>query len=319
MIWAIWIGQLSSGRRRLMQAITVAGLTKRFGRTLAVDDLSFVVETGTITGFLGPNEAGKTTTIRSLLGLITPTAGCARILDRDYVELPAPSRTVGALLEEAGAHPGRSASAHLHALALAGGVPPGRVDEVLDLVGLRSDARRRVGGFSTGMRRRLGLAAALLGQPQILVLDEPASGLDPEGVRWLRQLLGGFAEAGGAVLVSSHVLAEVAELAHHVVVIHHGRLVADAPLPALIGSGHELVRVRTPAAHQLLERLARAGAAVTQVGPETLEVQGRSPAWVGAIASSNGIVLHELSAATRTLEDVFLQLTGQTQAKEPGQ
>jgi ABC-2 type transport system ATP-binding protein len=300
-------------------AIAVEGLTRRFGRILAVDQVSFVVGAGTVTAFLGLNGAGKTTTIRCLLGLVTPTAGSASILGRCYADLAAPSRTVGALLEDAGGHPGRSARAHLHALALAGGVPSGRVDEVLELVGLGAAARRRVGGFSTGMRRRLGLAAALLGRPRVLVLDEPASGLDPEGVRWLRELLRGFAADGGAVLVSSHVLGEVAEIAQRVVVIHRGRLVADTPLGDLLGGGGgvQTVRVGTPAAGRLRRLLTGAGAAVTQIGPDTLEVTGRSPARVGAVAGQGGIELHELTASTGSLEEVFLKLTAQAEARGP--
>jgi len=216
-----------------MDAITVDNLTKRFGRKTAADRLSFTVRAGTITGFLGPNGAGKTTTIRILLGLAASDAGSALILGQPYRRLAAAAATAGALLEDAGYHPGRSARSHLRAAAVAAGIPPRRVGEVLEQVGLASAARQRVGGYSSGMRRRLGLAAALLGQPGILILDEPANGLDPPGVRWLRDLLRGFAANGGTVLVSSHMLDEVARIADDIVLINNGRIVAAAPLQTL--------------------------------------------------------------------------------------
>ncbi len=220
--------------------VEVRGLTKRYGDIAAVRDVTFSLEPGTVTGFLGPNGAGKTTTLRLLLGLAEPTAGQALVLGRPYAELDQPWRCVGAVLESNDFHPGRTGRDHLRVLALAAGLALGRVDEVLGLVGLASAGGRRVKGYSLGMRQRLGLAAALLGDPELLVLDEPANGLDPVGVRWLRGLLRGFAERGGTVLVSSHVLAEVAQSVDRVVIIDGGRVVADAPVAALAGDGRSL-------------------------------------------------------------------------------
>ncbi|MBD8506725.1 ATP-binding cassette domain-containing protein [Hoyosella sp. G463] len=212
--------------------ITVTGLTKRFGDVVAVDDLTFSIGRGTVAGFLGANGAGKTTTLRALLGLITPTSGTTAINGTPYRELAAPSRTVGALLDSAGHHPGRTARDHLRGLAIATGVAPARVDDVLAEVGLSHAARRRVGGYSLGMRQRLGLAGALLGDPEILVLDEPANGLDPEGIAWLRSFVRDFADSGRTVLISSHVLTEVAQTVDQVVIIRQGRLVAHKPIEA---------------------------------------------------------------------------------------
>jgi ABC-2 type transport system ATP-binding protein len=220
-----------------MTTITVDRLTKRYGATTAVDDLSFAVPAGSVTGFLGPNGAGKSTTLRVLLGLARPTAGRATFDGVPYGELADPARTVGAMLESDPFHPGRSGRDHLRVLATATGIAAGRVDEVLDLVGLTEPAGRRAGGYSLGMRRRLGLAAALLGGPRVLLLDEPANGLDPHGIRWLRDLLRDHAGRGGTVLVSSHVLAEVALVAEQVVVIDRGRLLTSAPLGDLTGAG----------------------------------------------------------------------------------
>jgi ABC-2 type transport system ATP-binding protein len=220
-----------------MAIIQAHGLTKRFGSVQAVDDLSFSVERGSVTGFLGPNGAGKTTTLRMLLGLVTPDAGAATIGGRGYAGLPEPLHQVGAVLEASGFHPGRTARSHLRIQALAAAADPGRVDDVLDLVQLTPAAGRRIGGFSLGMRQRLGLATALLADPEILILDEPANGLDPEGVHWLRGLLRGFAAEGGTVLVSSHMLAETAQTVDSVVIIDHGRLVTQSPLASLTKHG----------------------------------------------------------------------------------
>jgi ABC-2 type transport system ATP-binding protein len=219
-----------------MAIVEACGLTKQFGGVRAVDDLSFSVERGSVTGFLGPNGAGKTTTLRMLLGLVTPDAGTATIGGRAYRDLPGPPHQAGAILEASGFHPGRTARSHLRIQALAARAAPSRVDEVLDLVQLAGAAGRRVGGFSLGMRQRLGLASALLASPEILILDEPANGLDPEGVRWLRGLLRGFAAGGGTVLLSSHMLAEAAQTVDSVVIIDHGRLVTQAPLASLTAS-----------------------------------------------------------------------------------
>ena len=239
-----------------MAVITIQGLTKRFGDVLAVDDLSFEVDQGTVVGFLGPNGAGKTTTLRMLLGLVTPTAGTARIDGKPYRALADPVRHVGAVLEASSFHPGRSARNHLRVVATAAGLPLARADQVLAQVGLAEAARRRVGGFSLGMRQRLGLATALLGDPQVLILDEPANGLDPEGVHWLRGLLRQLADQGRTVLVSSHVLAEVAQTVDQVVIIAAGRLVTQSTLAALTARTEQLVRVRTPQAETLRSLLA---------------------------------------------------------------
>jgi ABC-2 type transport system ATP-binding protein len=220
-----------------MAIIQAHGLTKRFGSVRAVDDLSFSVERGSVTGFLGPNGAGKTTTLRMLLGLVTPDSGTATIDGRAYADLPEPLHQVGAVLEASGFHPGRTARNHLRIQALAAAVDPSRIDEVLALVDLTRAAGQRIGGFSLGMRQRLGLATALLADPEILILDEPANGLDPEGVRWLRRLLRGFAAEGGTVLMSSHMLAEAAQTVDSVVIVDHGRLVRQAPLASLTAHG----------------------------------------------------------------------------------
>jgi ABC-2 type transport system ATP-binding protein len=220
-----------------MATIQVRGLVKRFGAVTAVDGLSFTVQPGTVTGFLGPNGAGKTTTLRMLLGLVAPSAGTAEIDGRAYRDLPEPLHAVGAVLEAASFYPGRTARAHLRIQALAAEADPSRVDDVLELVGLADAGDRRIGGFSLGMRQRLGLATAVIADPEVLILDEPANGLDPEGVRWLRGLLRGFAAEGGTVLVSSHLLAEVAQTVDAVVIIDHGRLVAQGPVAELTASG----------------------------------------------------------------------------------
>jgi ABC-2 type transport system ATP-binding protein len=293
-----------------MAAITVQGLTKRFGDVLAVDQLDFQVGRGTVTGFLGPNGAGKTTTLRMLLGLVAPTAGTATIDGRPYRELPDPVRRVGAVLEASGFHPGRSGRDHLRVLATAAGLDPGRVDEVLELTGLAAAGRRRVGGWSLGMRQRLGLAAALLGDPEVLVLDEPANGLDPEGVHWLRELVRGLADEGRTVLVSSHVLAEVAQTVDEVVIIDRGRLVAQSTLAALTAGADRTVRVRTPQPETLRDLLAARGAQVTLDGPDQLVVAGATTEQVGQAAAAGGVVLHEIRFERSNLEDVFLELTG---------
>jgi ABC-2 type transport system ATP-binding protein len=220
-----------------MAIIQAHGLSKRFGSVRAVDDLSFSVERGSVTGFLGPNGAGKTTTLRMLLGLVTPDAGTATIDGRAYVDLSEPLHQVGAVLEASSFHPGRTARNHLRIQALAAAVDPSRIDEVLALVDLTRAAGQRIGGFSLGMRQRLGLATALLAEPEILILDEPANGLDPEGVRWLRRLLRGFAAEGGTVLMSSHMLAEAAQTVDSVVIVDHGRLVRQASLASLTAQG----------------------------------------------------------------------------------
>jgi ABC-2 type transport system ATP-binding protein len=223
-----------------MAIIRVQGLVKRFGPVTAVDNLSFAVQPGTITGFLGPNGAGKTTTLRMLLGLVAPDAGTATIDGQPYAALPEPLHQVGAVLEASSFHPGRTARAHLRIQALAADADASRIEDVLDLVGLADVAGRRIGGFSLGMRQRLGLATALLADPEVLILDEPANGLDPEGIRWLRGLLRGFAAEGGTVLVSSHMLAEVAQTIDSVVIVDHGRLVTQGPVTELTANGNDL-------------------------------------------------------------------------------
>jgi ABC-2 type transport system ATP-binding protein len=298
-----------------MAVITIEGLTKRFGEVVAVDDLSFEVEEGTVVGFLGPNGAGKTTTLRMLLGLVTPTAGTARIDGKRYRELPDPVHQVGAVLEASSFHPGRSARNHLRVVATAAGLPLTRADQVLDQVGLTQAAHRRVGGFSLGMRQRLGLATALLGDPQVLILDEPANGLDPEGVHWLRGFLRQLADQGHTVLVSSHVLAEVAQTVDQVVIIARGRLVTQSTLAALTARTDQLVRVRTPQAEALRSLLAAQGIQTDADGADQLLAAGTTTETVGKAAAAAGIVIYEMGAERSNLEDVFLQLTSQQGAR----
>jgi ABC-2 type transport system ATP-binding protein len=292
-----------------MAVISIEGLTKRFDEVVAVDDLSFEVNYGTVVGFLGPNGAGKTTTLRTLLGLVTPTRGSARIDGKPYRELPDPVRQVGAVLEASSFHPGRSARNHLRVVATAAGLPLARADEVLAQVGLSEAARRRVGGFSLGMRQRLGLATALLGDPQVLILDEPANGLDPEGVHWLRGFLRQLADQGRTVLVSSHVLAEVAQTVDQVVIIAGGRLVTQSTLAALTARTDQLVRVRTPQAETLRSLLAAQGIQADLDGTNQLLAAGTTPEAVGKTAAAAGVVIYEMGAERSNLEDVFLQLT----------
>jgi ABC-2 type transport system ATP-binding protein len=295
-------------------AIVAAGLTKRYGDVTAVEDLSFEVRSGAVTGFLGPNGAGKTTTLRMVLGLARPTAGSSTILGRPFTELPAPAHSVGANLEICGMHPGRSGRNHLRALATFSGLPASRVDEVLDLVEMRDAADRRAGGYSTGMRQRLGLAATLLGDPEVLVLDEPANGLDPQGIRWLRDFLRGAASQGRTVLVSSHVLSEVEQTVDDVVVIHRGRLVKSGSIASLTTATG--VRVRSPRAAELAAALQREGAEVRADGT-LLVVQGRTTAQVGDLAFAIGAPVHELGAEAASLEEVFFHLTSDPETNEP--
>ena len=292
--------------------IEVDHLTKRFRSATAVDDLSFSVPRGRITGFLGPNGAGKTTTLRVLLGLALPTNGRASVAGKRYRELEAPLETVGAVLEASNYHPARTGRNHLRVLAAAAGIENARVDQVLAEVELSDAARRRVGGYSLGMRQRLSVAAALLGEPELLVLDEPANGLDPEGIRWLRNFLRSFADGGGTVFVSSHVLAEVSQLADEVVIIHRGKLVAHQPVVELIAQAAGATRVRSPRAAALLERLRAAGIDAEADG-ERLAVHA-PPERVGDLAAEAGIPLHELVADTGSLEEAFLELTAEPQA-----
>ena len=290
-------------------AIEVKGLSKRFGATLAVDDLSFSVAAGKIVGFLGPNGAGKTTTLRALLGLIQPTSGTVTIEGRTYDALEDPTGTVGAVLDGGMFHPGRSGRNHLRAIALASGVADARVDELLELVGLSDAAKRRAGGYSLGMRQRLGLAAALLGDPRVLVLDEPANGLDPQGIRWLRDFLRSLAAEGRAILVSSHVLSEVAQTVDEVVVIHRGRSIEQAPIGELLAGRAGGVRVAGPDAGRLAELLRADGAEVGDGQDGAIVVADRSGEQVGALIAANGIHISELAAAGQTLEEVFFEPT----------
>ena len=288
--------------------IEVRNLTKRYGRVLAVDDLTFDAQPGRVTGFLGPNGAGKTTTLRVLVALLHQTSGEATVLGRRYAELEQPARQVGAILEANAFHPGRTGRNHLRTIALASGVDQARVDELLALVDLTAAANRRVRGYSLGMKQRLALAGALLGDPRVLVLDEPANGLDPQGIRWLRDLLRTLADQGRTVLVSSHVLAEVAQLADDVVIIAKGRLIAQASVEEVLASAHRGTRARSPQRDRLLEALRSAGLDAERFGDDGVVVDGEA-ARVGEIAAAQNIVLHELTAESATLEDVFLELT----------
>jgi ABC-2 type transport system ATP-binding protein len=293
------------------QVVKCESLTKRYGDVLAVDDLSFNLESGTITGFLGPNGAGKTTTLRMLLGLANPTSGRATIFGESYDQLERPAVRVGAVLEATDFHPGRSGRDHLRILNRAAGLPLARVDEVLELVELDHAARRRVKGYSLGMRQRLGLAAALLGDPDLLVLDEPANGLDPEGVRWLRDFLRAYAQDGRTVIVSSHVLAEVAQTVDQVLIINHGRLVIESSLERLTAQVGGSVRVRSPQLSQLADALHRGGIRTTMTNDHALLAQGTTREQIGAIAFTATVPIYELTAEGSSLEEIFLDLTSE--------
>ena len=289
-------------------AVSVRGLTKRFGSVTAVDDLSFEVRPGVVTGFLGPNGAGKSTTLRVILGLVSPTEGSGTVLGMPYQSLPEPARAVGAVLETQSFNPLRSGRNHLRVLASASGVDRRRVGRVLEQVGLSAAAGRKAGRYSLGMRQRLALGAALLGEPRVLILDEPANGLDPQGIRWLRGFLRGFAAEGNAVLVSSHVLTEMAELADEVIVIDRGRLIRQAPVHELTNGAREL-RVRTPEAARLGTALRARGLQVRADGADELVVSGADAARVGTIAFEAGVPVLGLAEERTSLEDAFLELT----------
>jgi ABC-2 type transport system ATP-binding protein len=291
--------------------IEIRGLSKHFGQVQAVKDLSFDVEAGRVTGFLGPNGAGKSTTLRALLGLVRADSGTGLFNGRHYEELEHPSSQVGAVLEEASFHPGRTGRNHLRVLAAAGQHPEQRVNEVIDQVDLKGGADRRVKGYSMGMRQRLAIAAALLGDPEVLILDEPTNGLDPPGIRWMRQLVRAQAERGRAVLVSSHLLAEVAQSVDEVVIISHGVLRASGTLESVLGGAEEPVtRVRSADNERLAGIFRDQGMTVEDAGPGALLVRGASPEVVGGVAAEHGIAISELSAVSRSLEDAFFELTG---------
>jgi ABC-2 type transport system ATP-binding protein len=292
-----------------MSALSVRGLTKRFGAITAVDNLSFDVQRGTITGFVGPNGAGKTTTLRMLLGLVHPTAGTALVDGIPYARLDRPAFTVGAALEATGFHPGRTARNHLRILAHPNGIPTRRVDEVLGEVELTGAAHRRVGGFSLGMRQRLMLAGALLGDPPILILDEPTTGLDPAGVHWLRQFLRTRVDRGGTVLISSHLLAELAMSASAVVIIKNGRLITEGTVAELAGPVGAGVRVRTPQADELRHVLASRGIRAQLESAEEVVARGVTTQQVGEAVAAAGLVVYEMSVEQPNLEDMFLELT----------
>ncbi|KOU55089.1 multidrug ABC transporter ATP-binding protein [Streptomyces sp. MMG1533] len=290
--------------------ITAQDLTKRYGDRTVVSDLSFTVRPGTVTGFLGPNGAGKSTTMRMILGLDAPTRGHATVGDRAYAAHPAPLHEVGALLEARSVHPGRTGYHHLRALAHTHGIPRSRVDHVLDLTGLTDVAHRRVKGFSLGMGQRLGIAAALLGDPATVVLDEPVNGLDPEGVLWIRNLLKSLAGEGRTVFVSSHLMSETALTADHLVIIGRGRLLADTTVSDFVRqSGAGTVKVVTPEAEPLVRLLSAPGVDITTTSPETLEVRGTDAERIGRTAAAHGIPLFELTPNTVSLEDAFMDLT----------
>ncbi len=292
--------------------IEVDSVTKRFGDKVALQDLTFTVRPGIVTGFLGPNGAGKSTTMRVILGLDRPNEGRATINGRSYRDLPAPLTEVGALLEARAIHTGRSAYNHLLSMAQTHGIGRERVREVIELVGLSEVARKRAGGFSLGMGQRLGVAAALLGDPSTVILDEPANGLDPEGILWIRTMLRGLAAEGRTVFLSSHLMAEMAQTADHLVIIGRGRLIADTTVADLVtqASHDAAVIVRSPQADELRDALAADGVAIASPERGVLEVQGMTSAQVGEAAARHGIVLHELIAGQASLEQAFMRLTG---------
>jgi ABC-2 type transport system ATP-binding protein len=290
--------------------IVVEGLTKRYAEVQAVDDLSFVVRAGAVTGFLGPNGAGKTTALKMIVGLARPTAGRVLVNGRPVASAEANADVLGVYIEPSGAHPGRSARNHLRSLAALAGLPRSRVDDVLAIVQLEHAAGRRVGTYSTGMRQRLGLASAVLGDPQILVLDEPLNGLDPQGIRWLRTFLRDRAASGRTVLLSSHILSEAAQTVDDVVVIRNGRLVHQGPIDELARLGGGGVVVSTPTRERLVTAVRRAGGRVeVEENGSRLVIEGMDAAQVGELAHDERVVLHELSPRAGSLEDVFFNLT----------
>ena len=291
----------------MQPVIEVRALEKRYGRTIAVDDLTFEVAPGTVTGFLGPNGAGKTTTMRAILGLIRPDSGETRVLGAPYRSLEDAVLKVGALIDGEGFHPGRTGRAHLRMLTDMAGIASARVDEVLDMVDLSEAADRRVGTFSLGMRQRLGLAGAIIGDPDLLLLDEPANGLDPSGIRWMRSFLRSYADSGRTVFVSSHVLTEMTHLVDEVVVVRRGKLVTHTTMTDLVASDHVVVASSDDVL--LTRALEQAGAVVGPLSDGRLRVREMTPDRVGEVARSEGVTLHELARGTNTLEDVFLQLT----------
>ncbi|WP_309104275.1 ATP-binding cassette domain-containing protein [Microbacterium sp.] len=291
--------------------ITAEGLTKRFGDKTAVQDVSFTVKPGTVTGFLGPNGAGKSTTMRMIVGLDRPTAGRATVAGREYRHLRAPLTEVGVLLDAKAVHTGRTARNHLRAMAATHGIPLSRVDEVIELAGIGSVARKRAGKFSLGMGQRLGIASALLGDPHTLILDEPVNGLDPEGVRWVRQFVRRAAADGRTVLLSSHLMSEMAQTADHVIVMGRGKVLADAPLEELVRAWTTTtVRVRSPRLSDLVSAVAGPATEIVSTSPETVDVVGLPASRIGDIAAEQGIPLHELTPITGSLEDAYLALTG---------
>ncbi|WP_182525272.1 ABC transporter ATP-binding protein [Nocardioides dongkuii] len=289
--------------------IELQHLTKQYGSKTVVDDLSITVKPGVVTGFLGPNGAGKSTTMRMLVGLEEPTSGRATVNGRPYRAHPMPIRELGVLLDAAATHPGRSARNHLLAQAHTHGLPTSRVDEMLELVGLTEVSKDRVGGFSLGMGQRLGIAGALLGDPQTVVLDEPVNGLDPDGIRWIRELLRNLAAEGRTVFVSSHLMTEMAMTAEHLVIVGRGRLIADLPVAELMSRSLRSVRVRSPRAAQLQPLLAGDGVTVTTEPDGSLDVIGLTPEQIGARAGEASIPVHELSSKQASLEEAFMELT----------
>ncbi|MFC8424290.1 ABC transporter ATP-binding protein [Streptomyces sp. NPDC057236] len=293
--------------------IELEGLTKRYGEKVAVKDLTFTVRPGIVTGFLGPNGAGKSTTMRMVLGLDHPTAGDVRIDGTRYDRLEEPLTRVGALLEAKGVHPGRSAYNHLLCLAQSNGIPRQRVREVLDTVGLTAVARKKAKGFSLGMGQRLGIAAALLGDPRVLLFDEPVNGLDPEGIHWIRNLMKALAAEGRTVFVSSHLMSEMALTADHLVVIGQGRLLADTSMTEFIEhNSRSYVRVRSPQRERLLDVLRQAGITAVESGDGALEVDGSKAEYIGELAARQQLVLHELSPQQASLEEAFMRLTAES-------
>jgi len=291
-------------------SIEARGLTKRFGGTLAVDDLSFEVYPGHVTGFLGPNGAGKSTTLRMILGLDRPTAGTALVNGRPFTEHERPLFEVGALLDPKAFHPGRSARGHLRSLALANGIGGERVEEVLDIVGLAGVGARRVGGFSLGMGQRLGIASALLGDPGILILDEPVNGLDPDGILWIRNLLRSLASEGRTVLVSSHLMSEMALTADQLIIVGKGALLADDSVENVVqASGHNSVRVRTPQADELVTVLASEGLSARKDNANQLTVDSGATDRIGDLAARHRITVHELTLVQASLEEAYMELT----------